>query len=168
MYSFTLNNTYDPRYDIGGHQPLQYDILAACYERVWDEAAEVELTFSNPTQDGAWVGYRLCANTDPVNTYGQTLSYLEELGDSVCRPMNNSGAQVVTFRFMVENCNLLGLSKLQYADTTYSHPTTGSPAVYCYLQPFVCAKGAADCTVHVNVKIIYHSRFTGRISQAQS
>lgn len=167
-YSFSLNNTYDPRYDIGGHQPLQYDTLAANYQRVWDESALVELTFTNPTADGSWVGFRLSTTLDPVNTFGQTLSYLQELGDTQMRPMNNTGSQTETFRFRVDNANLLGLTKAQFANLDYAHATNGNPTVWTLLQPFTIASGAADSTVTCSVKIVYHSRFTGYISQAQS
>jgi len=166
---FNGNNAYDPRYSSGGHQPFQYDILATVYERVWVLAAKVELTFSNPSQDGLYVGARVRANTNSVDTAGQTLDYIQELADAMIKPLNNSGSQVVTFKFAFQNARIFGVTDATYDELTYSHQTAGNPSAFTVIEPFaVNTVASTDATVRVNIRITYSVRFTNRISAPQS
>lgn len=168
-YIFNGNNAYDPRYDTGGHQPFQYDILASLYERAWVLGAQVELTFSNPSQDGMYVGCRVRAATNSVVTASQTLDYIQELADSMISPLNNTGSQTKAFRFRFKNASVFGVSDATYDELTYSHQTNGSPSAFTVIEPFaVNTVSGTDATVRVNIKITYRIRFTNRVSAPQS
>jgi len=169
-YVYSSNNMYDPRYSLGGHQPLQYDMLAAHYERVWVWGCAIELTFSNPQYDGMWVGYRCRANTNSVATAGQTLEYIQETRDCAVRPLNNTGSQKTTFKFYISNPKLLGIDKKQYSNLEYSHITGGNPAVYNWIEPFaVHTVGGQDvAAVRYNIKLTYYGQFTNAITENQN
>lgn len=167
--SFSSNNVYDPQLEVGGHQPLQYDILAAHYERVWVWGAAVTLTFTNPTFDGMWVGYRVRSQTNSTASSAQTLSYLQETRDTAIRPLNNTGSQTTVFKFYVSNPKVFGINKQQYSNLEYSHTAAASPAVQNYIEPFgIHSVSGETGVVRVNVKITYYCQFTNPISEPQN
>lgn len=168
--TFRANSMFDPRFQLGGHQPLQYDGMTAAYERVWVWGAKVVLTFSNPLHDGMWCGYRVRNSTNPVTTAGKNIEYIQEMRDSHVRPINNSGKQTQTFTFYVNNAKTLGISKAQYSDLDYSHPTaTGNPLVDVLIEPFaVHTVFEEESNIRVNIKITYFGQFTNPISATQS
>lgn len=169
-YTYAANNAYDPRYQTGGHQPLQYDILASHYERVWVWGCAVELTFSNPAYDGMWVGYRCRGNTNPIATTGQSLEHLQEMRESAIRPLNNTGSQKTTFKFWISNPRLLGITKAQYNNLEYSHTTGGNPAVFNLIEPFAVhtVTGETVAPVRYNIKMTYYCQFTNPMSELQN
>lgn len=168
-FIFVSNSVYDPRYDLGGHQPLQYDFMAAAYERVWVHGCQVTLTFSNPDADGMWVGYRCRTNTNTVSTVSKTLEYIQEMRDSVIAPINNTGSQTKTFTFYVPNAKLFGISKQQYCNLEYSHATNGGPQAFGLIEPYAISTiGDGNHTVRCNIKITYYCQFTNPITQPQS
>ncbi len=167
--TFRLNNVHDPRFQIGGHQPMQYDLLAPAYERVWVHGAKVELSFSNPSVDGMYVGYRVRSSTNNVTTGGQTIEYLQEMRDSHLRGINNSGSQVTKYNFYVPNYCVLGISKMQYANLEYSHQTiVGGTAVATFVEPFAINPELVACNIRCNVRITYYCQFTNPVTQPQS
>jgi len=169
-YTYRANSVFDPRFQVGGHQPLQYDILAQCYERVWVHGAAVTLTFSNPSTDGMWVGYRVRNSTNSVTSAGKTLSYIREMRDSVCEPLNNSGSQVKTFTFYVPCAKVLGLTAAQYSDVQYSETMSAASDPNPLIEPYALSTSATTLsdTVRFSVKITYYCQFTGSITQTQS
>lgn len=168
-YVFRGNSLYDPRYETGGHQPFQYDVLAALYERVWVDRVDMEVTFSNPSADGLWVGVRCRNSTNSVSTGLLTLDYIQELADSMIRPLNNSGSQTVVLRATVDSYKAMGISKAAYENLEYSHVNNANPGAGWFVEPFVVNTiSGTEATVRINVKLIYHARFTNRISAAQS
>ncbi len=168
-YVFRGNSLYDPRFETGGHQPLQYDTLAALYERVWVDRADIEVTFSNPSADGVWVGLRCRNSTNSVATGLQSLDYIQELADSMIRPLNNTGTQTVVLRATVEGYKAMGISKAAFENLEYSHVVNTNPSAGWFIEPFVVNTIAGtEATIRINVKIIYHARFTNRVSAAQS
>lgn len=168
---YATNDLWDPRYGTlnGGHQPLQYDALAAHYERVWTHACSVVLTFSNPTADGLWVGYRCRGSTNTQSTSGQTLEHIQETRDTAIRPLNNTGSQSCTFKFYIQNHKLLGITKTQFGNLEYSHSTAGQPSVWGLIEPFaVNTIDGTTATVRYNIKITYYCQFTNQISENQN
>lgn len=167
--TYSSNNVYDPLYNTGGHQPLQFDVLAAHYERCWVWGAAVELTFSNPEADGMWVGYRVRSSTNPTTTINRTLSHIQEMRDSAIRPINNSGRQATTFKFYVSNPKVLGVTKTQYSDVDYSHMTIGNPTIFNWIEPYAIHTVAGQTSsVRANIKLTYYVQFTNPISESQN
>lgn len=168
-YTYRGNSVYDPRYNAGGHQPFQYDILSPLYERVWVDRADIEVTFSNPSADGCWVGLRCRCATNSVATAGNGLDYLQELADSMLQPLNNTGTQAVVMRATVLGYKAVGISKAAWENLEYSHTTNGDPSAGWFIEPYVVNTiSGTTATVRINIKITYHCRFTNRVSTTQS
>lgn len=167
--TYRANDVFDPRFDLGGHQPLQYDALAAAYERVWVHGCKVTLTFSNPEHDGMWVGYRVRAGTNIVATNGQTLDYIQEMRESAISPLNNTGSQKKVYTFYVPNAKVFGITKAQYANLDYSHTTATSPIPQVFIEPYaVHTIFDQTSSVRVNIKMTYYCQFTNPVTQEQS
>lgn len=167
---FSGNSVYDPRYNIGGHQPLQFDQISIAYERVWVWGTKVILTFANPSHDGMYVGYRVRASTNAVTTNGKNIEYIQEMRESKIRAINNSGKQSTTFTFYVNNPKVLGITKTQYSNVDYSELTGGpiSP-VSTLVEPYaIHTVNGETATVRCNIKLIYYAQFTNPITQGQS
>lgn len=168
--TYRANSVFDPRFEVGGHQPLQYDILQAIYERCWVQGCKVELTFSNPSADGMYCGYRVRGATNPVTTTGKTIEYLGEMRDSVYKPINNTGNQTCKFNFYVPCAKMLGLTNAQYADIQYSESMIAAVFPAVLIEPFALTTsgtGVSD-TIRYVIKMTYHVTFTNPITAPQS
>lgn len=167
--TFSCNNVFDPRVQVGGHQPLQYDSISLAYERVWVHGCKVEITFNNTTLDGLYVGYRIRANTNAITTDLKNLDYIQEMRESVVSPLNNSGTQTKKFTVYVPNHKILGISKAQYANLEYSHGVNTNPAVFVYVEPYALHTVVGEtAVVRCNVKLTYYCQFTNPVTLPQS
>lgn len=169
--TFYGNNLYDPRVQLGGHQPMQFDLLALAFRRYRVTAADIELTFSNPYYDGMWCGFRVRSHTNPIATAGQTLEYVQEMQDSVVAPINNTGSQTRVFKFRFRVDEVMGLTGPMSSDLAYTGSCDGAsvPLAWPLIEPFaVHTVAAEDSTIRVNIRIVYHARFYDRQTVAQS
>lgn len=168
--SFNLNCMFQPVNGLTTHQPLQYDVLASHYERIWVYGAHVTLTFSDPNGDGAIVGYRVRANTNTLTTNNRNINHIQELRDCHARRLNNTGSQVTVFKFYVPCQHVLGVTKSQYGNLEYSHTATTTPPVFVWLEPFIGTHYTTGEVVQaaVTVQIRYYARFTNPISETQN
>jgi len=167
--AYRLNSMFDPLYAVGGNQPLQFDTLAANYERFFVKRASVHITFSNPDYDGVWVGFRVRAATNSVTIAGQTLNYAQELANTEFHPINNTGSQTSSFSFDVDLPKIFGVTEAQYGNLEYSHTTAANAGVDALLEIAAAHTVTGEnATVRYNVKIIYHADCTNRISQPES
>lgn len=168
-FTMRLNSIYDPRFELGGHQPMQFDILSVAYERVWVHGAKVELTFSNPEYDGMWCGYRVRASTNTLGSYARTIDYIQEMRDCKFVPINNTGRQSKKFVFYVSNRAAFGVTKAQYSNTEYSHTMSSNPPSEVLLEPFALHTiSGQTSTIRCNIRVTYYCQFTNPITQAQS
>lgn len=167
--TFSCNNVFDPRVQVGGHQPLQYDSISLAYERVWVHGCKAEITFNNTTLDGLYVGYRIRANTNAITTNGKSLDYIQEMRESVIAPLNNSGTQTKKFTVYIPNHKILGITKAQYANLEYSHGVNTNPAVFVYIEPYALHTVIGEtATCRCNVKLTYYCQFTNPVTLPQS
>lgn len=167
-YQYSLNNTFDPRFSLGGAQPLWYDQVMPYYERLWDHCVKVELVFSNPTEDGMYCGYRVRTTTDSNVTVGKDFNYLQQMPLTEMKPINNTGQQIAKFTFFVKNHKVLGITKDQYHNLEYSHTNSASPSVNVLLEPFAFSTVSDSTAIRYDLKITYFSELTNRITPAQS
>lgn len=170
-YTYRGNNMYDPRVQVGGNQPMQYDLLSLVYNQYIVLETHVELTFSNPSHDGMWVGYRVRSSTNPVATSGQTLSYIQEMDHTHARPLNNSGSQNATFRFAFRTATIIGVSELMVQDFQMSAPMAGTagPGIEALIEPFaVHTISGEDAVVRYQVSVTYHARLFERKTYPES
>lgn len=168
-YTYSANSVYDPRYQLGGSQPFQYDLLSTAYGRVWVHGAAVTLTFTNPTEDGMYCGYRVRGSGNLTTTAGHNIDYIQEMRDSHLSPINNSGKQTKTFKFYVNNPRVFGITKAQYANLEYSHTTVGNPVAHVWIEPFAISTfTSSGAIIRYNMKITYYCQFTDSLTQPQS
>lgn len=170
-YTYYGNNMFDPRFQLGGHQPMQFDVLALLYWRYRVHDLECCITFSNPLYDGMWVGYRVRPNANSVATNGQSLEYIQEMSNMEIAPLNNTGSQSVTFRFRLNLAHFFGITEAMASDQSYTGSFNGSatPTTYILVEPFaVHTVSGEDSTVRCNIELIYHARCSDRLTVAQS
>lgn len=168
-YKYSTNSSYDPRYEAGGKQPLEYREMAAVYLRAFDHACKITLEFTNPTHDGMFVGYRIRHAGNTVSTVNQNIDYLQQLQWVKMAPLNDSGKQTKTFTVYIPNHQVFGLTKQQYSNLEYSHLTTGHPSDWAWFEPFAFHTiNGENATVRYNVKMTYFTQFTNRISSSES
>lgn len=168
-YKYSTNNTYDPRFSLGGSQPLEYAEMASIYLRAWEHACKITLEFTNPTHDGMYVGYRIRHAGNVVVTEGQNIDYLQTLQWTKMAPINNTGKQIKTFTVYVPNHQVFGITKTQYQNLDYSHLTNDNPGDFAWFEPFAFHTVSGEVgVVRYNIKMTYYTQFTNRISPAQS
>lgn len=161
-YSYRLTSCYDPRYESGGLQPLNYTILDDIYD-VWKVyKAFIKVTFYNPTQDGMKCGIRVKPLGDTA-TSGLDIKVMEQNTDT-CRVavLNDTGSQIKTFTSWIYPWQILGISKQQYmGDTLYGHASGNNPSNYPMLDCFACttnSNAAIRCTVNIDFYCIMSDR----------
>lgn len=163
-YTYNLTGPYDPRIQLGGGQPTQWDQTQFIYERYWVRAVKFSIVFTNPSQDGMYCGFRVRNSTDPVDAYSKDMDDLRQLPNTKVRYINNSGGQVTTFKGFVRPWDILGVTKGQYNNMEYSAQMGAIPSVNVVLEPFA---GATDLvaevqTIRCSVKITYYIQMTNR------
>lgn len=171
IIQYRLNSVYDPAVAVGGNQPLQYDTLTALYSTYLVHGAKVMITFTNPSADGMYVGYRVRSSYNTTVSSGVSIPRFKELSDQQLVPVNNTGAQVRTLTFYVPIHQVLGVTKQQYKNdyTIYGASTAANPSMTAFLDivAFSTIAGNTD-TVRYSVKIVYYVQFSAYVSPAQS
>ncbi len=173
MYRFRLNSLYDPDVTGTGHQPYQYDQLSPIYRQYLVRKAHIDLTFSDPTADGLWVGWAIVPDGDTGDT-PTSLSLEDYLERPMfrCMPCNNTGAQTVTCRMTVPNHAIFGLTEAQYAAEpgVYGAAYNANPAQTAYLQVFLVDPTALVSThsIRISGRLVYDSQLFGYIGPNQS
>ncbi len=170
-YTFYANNMYDPRIEVGGHQPMQYDLLALAFSRYFVHDVDVSIQFSNPTIDGMYVGYRVRQYENPVATSGQTLDYIQEMSNVAINGINDTGSQTVTYRFRINIADFMGIPRIgTRVDPTYSGEFDGGfvPTRPIYIEPFALSTSGNDGSIRCNVTLNYHALCSGLRTVTQS
>lgn len=157
-YRFRLNSLYDPDVTGTGHQPYQYDQLTAIYQSYIVKSCYVDLTATDPTADGVWVGWSWhssdSSNDDPSTLL---LEDMLERPNFTCFPLNNTGAQTVTFRNKFSMPVCFGQTPTQYFGdlTTHASAYNNNPSKGIHLDIWLC-----DPTGNVGTRSV---RFSGRL-----
>lgn len=157
-YRFRLNSLYDPDVTGTGHQPYQYDTLTAIYQSYIVKKCFVDLTFTDPTADGVWVGWTWHSSdssTDDPSTL--LLEEMIERANFYCAPLNNTGAQTVTVRRSFDMPTCFGQTPVQYYGdlTTHGSAYNNNPSKGIHLDLFLC-----DPTGNVSTRSV---RASGRL-----
>jgi len=153
-----LNSLYDPDYTAAGHQPYQYDLLTTVYSNYIVKSTFIDLTFSDPTADGLWVGHIIRSNTDAADgSAGKTLSDILERPNYKCVPLNDTGAQTATIRTNVPHHLVFGLSQAQYLSSLelYAAAYNANPSGVSLLEVLLLDPTARSSA--------YSVRVTGRL-----
>lgn len=165
-YAYSGNGPYDPRIQIGGGQPIQWDDISPLYERYWVHYCKVSVIFSNPTHDGMVCGVRVRTNVNSVATTGRTIDELAEMDLCKQKRINNSGKQVTSFNFTLKPYQIIGITKGQYNNLEYSGLVASSnPAVQPYIEPYACHTVAGETgVIRCYVKVTYYIQMTNKIT----
>jgi len=153
-YRFALNGGYDPDITSTGHQPYQWDQLVLIYTKYIVRKAYVDLTFSNPSAGGMWVGWSThtstTSNDDPA---GKSLSDLIERPNYVCVPVSTAGNQQITCRMQVPVCDVFGITQAQYdaLPDVYGAAYSTNPVSLAYLDVFLCDPNSLVSAQYVRV-----------------
>lgn len=155
---FLLNAIFAPKVSSPQFRAQGFDQIKSIYKRhkVW--GAKVSITFSNPSIDGLWVGFRPAQhdNVDYISA--------EYLGPSlmkrwtVCKPINNTGSQVVKYTRMFNIANLQGLTKDQFSadNGDYVGTETANPTKAPYIEFTVCnTASTVSATIVYQIQIEY-------------
>lgn len=165
-YSYNLCSVYDPNLTVGlgQGQPLQYDLIAPAFERYWVRRAVVSVCFSNASQSGGLVGFRIRNSTNVgATTDGRTIAEIKEMDLTKSRWLNTQGENKTTFKFTIKPWDIMGVTKAQYNNIEYSAQTNNSPSAYVILEPFLLHTVAEQSnTVRCTVSIKYYVQMTNR------
>jgi len=164
LQRFRLNSLYDPDVTNTGHQPYQYDQLTAVYLYYLVRRAHIDLTFSDPTNDGVWVGWSVhtgdVSNDDPSSL--QLQDYMER-PNFRCMPLNNTGAQTATARISIPIHEVLGLTKIMYEGQpdVVGAQYNANPSLQAYLDVFLVDPTAnvSSRSVRCSGRIVYEAVF---------
>lgn len=170
--SFRLNSLYDPDFTSTGHQPYGFDQIAALYMRNQVDEVQINITFSDPSQDGLYVGVFMKNFTDTNTLSGATISQAMERPTVWVQPLNGTGSQVARFSKRVKVWELLGLTKTQYDGswTLVGSLNTTNPSISPYLSVAVAdgAGSASAPAVRCSIDFEYYCTFFARNMVAQS
>lgn len=163
-YTYNLTGPYDPRIQLLGGQPLQYDQISYMYERYWVRKCEVWVTFSNPKYSGMYCGVRVRGSTNPVEVYNKTIDECREMDLTKSKPINANGEGRTKFKFTVIPWQILGITKGQYNNLEYSGTVNAVPSVNVILEPYAAhtVSGQEDATIRCYVYIKYYIQMTNK------
>lgn len=156
-YTYNLTSPYDPRIEIGGGQPIQWDQLTPAFERYQVWGAKVSITFSNPLNDGAFVGFRVRSSVNTTATSGKTIAELKETDLTRSKFINNSGRQVESFKFYIRPWHVYGITKQQYVNLEYTSIDNTIPAVSTIVEPFLLHTVFGETnTIRCTIRVVYY------------
>jgi len=165
---FRLNSLYDPDLTGTGHQPYQYDQMTAIYSKYLVKHAFIDLTFTDPTADGLWVGWCIQPDSDGESPTTLQLYDIMERPNWKAIPLNNTGAQAVTARLSIPMHELFGVSKAQYVNETGSYAASynASPSQQALLKVFLIDPTAlvSQHSIRVAGRIVFDSQFFGYVA----
>lgn len=163
-YTYRLGSVYDPRFELGGGQPLNISTLLLLYSVYRVEKVYCKVQYYNPNKDGLLVGVRVRALGDANPTETLPIDALRENTDTIrIKPINDTGSQVSTFSFWVYPWQVLGVSKATYlADNVYSSASSTNPSNYVMLDPFVVCTNGTDGIIRCSVSIDYYTIFSDK------
>lgn len=167
---FNLNSLYSPQYS-GGHQPYGRDSLALLYRRYVVHAVGIDLTYTDPSEDGMIIACILQGADGTFAITGSNNNAIAEKPMTVVRTINNSGEQTGHIKHFTHLHKLEGIHKYQWnanlAD--YSAGVGATPSKTPYLR-IACAsaRNTSGATIMLRPLIKFYCTFYERIVLAQS
>jgi hypothetical protein len=162
---FRLNNIYQPRVSGALQRAQGWNYLSGIYGKYKVYGAKVNITFSNPSQDGLVCAIRPAQhdNTDYVSL--ETVSAAGQKRWTVLKPINDSGSQVSRYSRYFDIGAMQGLTKSQFnADNDkFCSALNAGPATSPYIE-VSCAntKDTTDANIMVAVSIEFYVQLYDR------
>lgn len=139
--------------------------MTAVYSKYLVKHAFVDLTFTDPTADGLWVGWCIQPDSDGESPTTLQLYDILERPNWKCMPLNNTGAQTSTARISVPLHQIFGITPSQYMNQTsvYGAAYNANPTNSALLNVFLIDPTAlvSQHSVRVVGRIVYDSQFYG-------
>jgi len=162
-YSYNLSGPYDPRIQLLGGQPMQWDQIIPLYERYWVRKAVVSVHFSNPAKSGMVCGVRVRSSTNPIEVYGKTIDQCREMDLCKLKTLNANGEGKCSFKFTVYPWQIIGITKGQYNNLEYGAAINTIPQVSAILEPYAAHTVIDETpTIRCYVKIIYYIQLSNK------
>lgn len=142
-------------------RPQGYDQMEEIYHSYKVYGVKVDLTYTDPSQDGLYVGHRIHSTVDTDSLTGESLGTASMKRWTTSKPINDSGSQVVHYSRWLDISAIEGLTKNQFNSdiTNYnaSFATTGGPNKSPYLEhAIVNTKNGSNATVNYKIKLTYY------------
>jgi len=165
VYSFAVNNAYDPNFTGVGAQPLGFDQYAALFSRYRVLRVRYEFTVGTRTASTCFrVGVVPSASstlTSDVNAWiiQNSATKYKWIGNVA------SGTPVVKIAGTIDMPNILGVTRTQFeTDMDFSGITSAGPTRTCYLHAFIVGNSgvvaSCDYTVALWMDVQFQSPVT--------
>lgn len=168
-----LNSIYQPRGAGSTVNRVQgYDQLENIYGGYKVYGCKVEATFSNPLEDGMYVGARVLSSGDVEPLAGERVTTAAMKKWTWIAAINDSGRQTLKYKRYWSIGKIEGLSKLQFdaaAQGLYTSDFVGNPGNKPVIQ-FAAASTVTTTTptVQMRVKVTYYVQLNDRFVLATS
>jgi len=149
---------------------MYFDQLSALYSIYRVLHARVQVTWTNPTAEGLWCGYRVLSSYNTTTSASKSLDYLREMGDTNMQQMSSLAEQVRDWVIEVPMHSALGLTRPEYdnAYITYGASVAANPSVLAYLDLIALSATSSAIDATFAVKITFDVEFSGYFQPAQS
>lgn len=111
---YYLNSIVGPKVTSPLYNAQGYDQVAVAYEKYKVFGCKVHIRFSDPTQDGEWMGIRFAQNGQTDYLDGEVTSSATMKKWTTVKPMNNTGSQVSHYTRYFDIKSVEGLTKTQF------------------------------------------------------
>lgn len=163
-YRLYQSSLYDPRWAVGGDQPLGRDQWAAFYNQYRTYAMAYEVTFYNLSTTEQAVGIVVPKGNDTISTVTNTI--FEKPYSKYCNlGVEGSGQAIKVVKGYVPGPRTLGMTRNQFSsEKATSSEFTDSPAEQFYLHIYTdAANETSSISVRIRVRITYYVGLFDRI-----
>lgn len=172
--AFTLNDQFDPRFSVGGHQPYGRDTFSTMYERYKVTGVTVDVTFCAPSGPGVACGIIF---GNPTNTFalaGNTYDRVKEAPQSKVMILSDAGSQQKRFKKYFPMWKVAGCPSKDVYDSDigiYDALVGNSPSAdgKCFMRVAIADLNLGSAkTAVISVKLTMHTEWYQRKILAQS
>lgn len=168
------NSVYDPRFAIGGHQPLGMDQYSLLYRSFLVKGMKWEIDVISDGGAGSFV-HQVATICKPIDTITPLISTVREKPYSQYKVMGLQGSSrhIIKFKGYMSTKKMVGLKKLNVENVAYTGSTdtslTSDPPLgwnlQLYMQPLT---GTATFDYEVQCRLTYYVTFFNRRQLLQS
>jgi hypothetical protein len=157
IVTYRLNGPFDPDTVLGGGQPRGYDQLTPIYDQYRVVRADVEITFSDPTAEFFYGGYRVRRSGD-TNTAGLTYGQAVDLPLTRLEHITTTGSRWRRYKFSINPATVYGMTDAQLNDDpNFAASASGLPTNEVDVDIIALCTAASAVASSVQVRIQYHT-----------
>lgn len=171
-FIFAINDLFDPNYSGSGHQPYGFDTLTPVWKRYLVRAAEVEIQFTDPNEDGEFVAVLVQGSQGVYPLTGKDIYVVDENPQVTSKFLNNTGSQQASVKTgLIPFHAVEGITAQDYkaqADQ-YGALVSTDPSRLIFLRVSLGSiSGSSSSVCHALVRIRMHAHFYDRVAQPVS